>query len=101
MTIARIFSITIWFQIANQKAGGFSGSMMWPGGEFEYNGLQSTFTEIYKQDKDFNYRVDKALSWFKDEKTPANLVMIYYEEPDKTAHNFGTESQEVRLELVR
>lgn len=59
--------------------------------------MKCTFSEVYTQGKDFNYRVDTALSWFQDEKTPANLVMIYFEDPDSTAHNHGCSSQQVRL----
>lgn len=37
-------------------------------------------------------RADIALSWFKHEKTPANLVMMYVEEPDAHGHVFGPKS---------
>lgn len=38
-------------------------------------------------------RVDTALSWFVHEKTPANLVMLYIEEPDTQSHMWGPDAQ--------
>lgn len=46
-------------------------------------------------------RVDKMISWFKNDEKPANLVMAYFEEPDSTGHVKGVESQEVTDQVVR
>lgn len=46
-------------------------------------------------------RVDKIISWIKDEKQPANLVFAYFEEPDSTAHLKGIESQDTKNQIVR
>ncbi|KAJ9598241.1 hypothetical protein L9F63_011062 [Diploptera punctata] len=35
------------------------------------------------------------MALFKHTRTPANLVMLYFEEPDTSAHSFGPESTEV------
>lgn len=43
----------------------------------------------------FDERVDTVMSWFTDKKTPANLVMLYFEEPDGRGHVYGPESQVV------
>lgn len=34
----------------------------------------------------WNDRIDKIMSWIKDEKRPANLILAYFEEPDRTSH---------------
>lgn len=46
-------------------------------------------------------RVDKVVSWIKDEKHPANLVFMYFEEPDSTGHVKGVGSQEIKNQIVR
>lgn len=81
-------------QTANEMAGKHSGCF-WPGSEFEYNGVSCTFPGKYKFGSNFEKRVDKVMSWFKHEKTPANLVMFYIEQPDDESHKYGPESMEV------
>lgn len=49
----------------------------------------------------FTSRVDKIISWIKDEKRPANLVLAYFEEPDSTGHVTGDSSQEIRNQIVK
>lgn len=46
-------------------------------------------------------RVDKIMSWIKNETQPANLVLAYFEEPDSTGHAKGVGSQEVKNQIVR
>lgn len=41
-------------------------------------------------------RVDIALNWFVHKKTPANLVMLYVEEPDTQSHIWGPDAKIVR-----
>lgn len=36
------------------------------------------------------------MSWFTDKKTPANLVMLYIEEPDSHGHVYGPDSPVAR-----
>lgn len=83
----------IW--IANQLAGKYSGCMMWPGHEYEYNGINCTFSVRYNRTSGWNERVDVALSWFVHSKTPANLVMFYLNEPDGTSHAYSPNSNNV------
>lgn len=33
--------------------------------------------------------------YINDPKTPANLVMVYFEQPDDAAHKYGTNSKQV------
>lgn len=86
----------IW--VANQLAGKYSGCMMWPGNDFEYTGINCTFSLTFNAKEPWIKRVDTALSWFTHPKTPANLVMLYIEEPDAMAHVFGPESDVVSEE---
>lgn len=74
--------------------------MMWPGSNFPYNGTNATFTVKYNSSTPWNYRVSTALNWFIHPITPANLVMMYFEEPDAESHAFGPGSPEV-LEQIR
>lgn len=43
----------------------------------------------------WNERVDIVIGWFMDKKTPANLVMMYIEEPDESAHIYSPDSDKV------
>lgn len=40
-------------------------------------------------------RIDTAISWILDQEKPANLVMIYIEEPDKQSHALGVHTDEI------
>lgn len=75
-------------------AGKHSGCM-WPGGDFEYNGLSCTFTRSFNKSVTFEERVDTIMTWFTHEKTPTNLVMLYVEQPDEDSHMYGTEAIQV------
>lgn len=73
--------------------------MMWPGSDFDYNGINCTFTGVFDFDYQWKDRVDTALSWFRDEKTPANFVMLYIEDPDEHGHAYGPESNTVGISV--
>lgn len=49
----------------------------------------------------FQSRMDKIISWIKDEKQPANLVLAYFEEPDNVGHVTGDSSQEIRNNIIK
>lgn len=71
--------------------------MMWTGSNFDYNGTKCTFIQEFNPDIKLEDRVDTALSWFLDKKTPANLVMLYLDEPDEHGHAYGPESDVVKF----
>ncbi|XP_037044924.1 ectonucleotide pyrophosphatase/phosphodiesterase family member 5-like isoform X2 [Bradysia coprophila] len=77
----------------NQRYGRHSGCMMWPGTDFPYGGQTCDFTIKFNMSAPWTERVDKGISWFKDPDTPANFVMMYFEEPDYFGHAFSPESQ--------
>lgn len=68
---------------------------MWCGSEFEYKGTNCTFTMKANKNISFNERVDTVMQWFTHSETPANLVMLYINQPDNAAHRFGPDSIQV------
>ncbi|XP_031625464.1 ectonucleotide pyrophosphatase/phosphodiesterase family member 5-like isoform X2 [Contarinia nasturtii] len=85
-------TIPIW--TANEMAGKTSGCW-WPGSDYEYNGVSCMFTRSFNGSVPFEERVDTVIKWVTHEKTPANLVMMYFEEPDQTSHPYGPDSIQV------
>lgn len=83
----------IW--ILNELAGGRSGCMMWPGSNYEYDGVVCTHSKHYNTSVSYNERVDDVFEWILNDKAPANLIMLYIEEPDLHAHAFGPESNTI------
>lgn len=45
---------------------------------------------------DMKTRVDTVFKWFTDKTKPANLVMLYIEQPDEHGHIWGPDSKIVR-----
>lgn len=84
------------FQTANEKSGKHSGCW-WPGAEYEYDGINCTFQRVYDPNVAPTEIIDTAMDWLTHESTPANLVMLYIHEPDKTSHKFGPNSFQVSL----
>lgn len=41
------------------------------------------------------------MTWIENKNQPANLVFAYFEEPDKTSHRKGVNSQEMKNQIVR
>lgn len=76
---------------------------MWPGGEFPYGCKKTTptFSQKWNLNTTYQDRVDAVMSWFTHKETPANLVMLYFEEPDFHGHAFGIDSLEVREQVKR
>jgi len=93
--------VPIWIHNQNSGGGRHSGVMMWPGSEFAYQGKQPTYLQKYNKSMSWTSRVDTFMSWITNENKPANLVFVYFEEPDSTGHLKGVESQEVKNQIVR
>lgn len=49
----------------------------------------------------WNSRIDTIMTWIENENRPANLVLAYFEEPDKTGHKKGINSQEIKHQIAR
>lgn len=86
--------IKIKIQTANQLSDKHSGCL-WPGGDYEYIGVNCTFSRTFNASVPFKERIDTAMSWLTHETTPANLVMLYIEAPDQHAHKYGPDSIQV------
>ena len=88
-------------QIANEKKGGkrHSGIMMWPGNEFEYSGVKPTYFKAWNYNVTWEKRIDEVMEWILNPQKPANLIMLYIEEPDYHGHSFGIDSSKFIDEL--
>lgn len=82
------------------KGGGrHSGVMMWPGNEYKYNGIAPTYQKVWDSSESWEKRIDVAIDWILNPDKPANLVLLYIEEPDYHGHCFGVESPDFLNEL--
>lgn len=81
------------------EEGRISGCMMWPGCEHIF---PPTYFVPYNKSMSWNERCDTVIDWLTSPVNSANLVLVYLEEPDLTAHIFGPESPQVlhQLKLV-
>ena len=85
--------LPIW--IINEIAGGRSGCMMWPGSDYQYDGVTCTHSKHFNMSMNYTERVDEVFHWILNTSNPPNLIMFYIEEPDTHAHAFGPESQTI------
>lgn len=77
--------------------GRVSGCFMWPGSSQPYgpnNDLLPTYSLDYDGKVPWEHRVDTVISWITNDTKPANLVFMYYDEPDSTGHAYGPNSAE-------
>lgn len=93
--------VPIWILNERKGEGRHSGCMMWPGSNFEYQGLLPSFTVEYNGSVSWEKRVDTMISWFLDDKIPINFGMMYFEEPDYTTHIYGPDSAQVNKQIER
>lgn len=82
----------IWRWNEDQGNGRYSGTFMWPGGDYSYQGKNITYSVGFQAGYDWKKRVDQVIKWILDPDKPANLVMLYFEEPDTHGHAFGPNS---------
>lgn len=74
---------------------------MWPGCYFKYQNMDPTYRfDEYNATRKNQERINEMIKWFKDPQKPANLVMMYYEEPDAEAHAYGADGPLVSLILI-
>ncbi|CAG0902346.1 unnamed protein product, partial [Darwinula stevensoni] len=86
--------------VTNEETGEgrYSGVSMWAGSNFHWgpNKALPTHLTLYNGSMPWEERVDIALSWFSHPDRPANFVVFYLEEPDRTGHDNGPDSPEVK-----
>ncbi|XP_049287640.1 bis(5'-adenosyl)-triphosphatase ENPP4-like [Anopheles funestus] len=87
----------------NQYAGGHSGCMMWPGSDFGYGprNLTCSHTLPFNLSIPWVERLDTVFQWIRDAERPANLVLLYIEEPDYDGHIYGPESERIEHLVVK
>jgi len=68
-----------------------SGVMMWPGSLYGYGPNKTKATHVVDSDRNLPYEscVDTVMTWLTNATNPANLVFMYFAEPDEHAHAFG------------
>nr|XP_033793225.1 ectonucleotide pyrophosphatase/phosphodiesterase family member 5 [Geotrypetes seraphini]XP_033793226.1 ectonucleotide pyrophosphatase/phosphodiesterase family member 5 [Geotrypetes seraphini]XP_033793227.1 ectonucleotide pyrophosphatase/phosphodiesterase family member 5 [Geotrypetes seraphini]XP_033793228.1 ectonucleotide pyrophosphatase/phosphodiesterase family member 5 [Geotrypetes seraphini]XP_033793229.1 ectonucleotide pyrophosphatase/phosphodiesterase family member 5 [Geotrypetes seraph len=82
-------AVPIW--ITNQNEGHKSGVAMWPGSDVNISGVYPSFYLPYNELVSFEYRVAKLIEWFTSNE-PINLGLLYWEEPDDSAHLLGPDN---------
>uniref|UniRef100_A0A182Q0V7 Ectonucleotide pyrophosphatase/phosphodiesterase n=1 Tax=Anopheles farauti TaxID=69004 RepID=A0A182Q0V7_9DIPT len=87
----------------NQYAGGHSGCMMWPGSDFGYGprNLTCSHTQHFNISVPWADRLDTIFGWIRDAERPANLILLYIEEPDFYGHVYGPQSARVAQLVVK
>ncbi|XP_060535663.1 bis(5'-adenosyl)-triphosphatase ENPP4-like [Cylas formicarius] len=93
--------VPIWRWNEDAEDGRHSGSMMWPGGDYSYQGKNITYTKSFQVGYDWHKRVDTTVEWILNPEKPANLVMLYFEEPDNHDHAFGPSSATIKKMLKK
>ncbi|KOC69989.1 Ectonucleotide pyrophosphatase/phosphodiesterase family member 4 [Habropoda laboriosa] len=80
----------------NEKGGAQrrSGTMMWPGCIFEYQGTKPTFAQSFNETISWEERIDTLISWFVHPIRPINFGILYIEEPDYHGHVIGIKGAE-------
>ncbi|CAL8112709.1 unnamed protein product [Orchesella dallaii] len=96
--------LPIWIRNEMAEDGRKSGCLMWPGSSEPYgpdNNLRPTYYYPgYNANVTWEERVDTIISWINDDLEPANLVFLYYNEPDSTGHGHGP-NHNATLEEIR
>lgn len=92
------FSIPIW--IANQMAGHHSGAVMWPGSGVKIHDRTIDHLQPYNTSINWTSRIDIGLNFMTQSENPANLLMLYFEEPDVTGHHYGPDSKEIVQKII-
>ncbi|XP_060080449.1 ectonucleotide pyrophosphatase/phosphodiesterase family member 5-like [Ylistrum balloti] len=81
----------IW--ITARKHGLKTGTIHWPGGYIEIQGMRANKIHKYNKSVPFEHRLDIAIEMLV--KDNFNFVALYFHEPDNTGHKFGPQSKEL------
>jgi len=76
-----------------------SGVYFWPGSEAEIKKIRPDHYKKYDQDVPMQSRIDTVVDWFKSDPS-LNLALLYFHEPDHTAHWYGPNSTQV-ADMIR
>lgn len=83
----------IW--ITNQKAGGKSATVFWPGSDVKIKGQYPTYYMKYDRNLSYKARIDRVIELLTKDEEPPNFFTIYFEEPDHSGHIYGPDSKQV------
>nr|AFX73008.1 nucleotide pyrophosphatase/phosphodiesterase 5 Spirometra erinaceieuropaei [Spirometra erinaceieuropaei] len=82
----------IW--LTNQRHGGKTGMVYWPGSEARYNDqMQYVSFGLYSGVPTLRFRVDRIMEWITQ--PDVNFCMLYFNQPDSAGHSNGPDSTEV------
>ncbi|XP_014474847.1 PREDICTED: bis(5'-adenosyl)-triphosphatase enpp4-like [Dinoponera quadriceps] len=93
--------LPIWTVNEKSGEGRRSGTMMWPGSVYEYQGTKPSFALQFNDTISFEDRIDTLMSWFVHPTNPINFGILYIEEPDYHGHAVGINSVEFNEILQR
>ncbi|KAK3592419.1 hypothetical protein CHS0354_036049 [Potamilus streckersoni] len=79
--------------VTARKHGKRSAIYFWPGSETEIHGFFPNIWMKYNESDPFNNRIDTVIHWLLNDQ--ADMVALYFHEPDYTGHIFGPNSTEV------
>ena len=84
------FGEPIW--VTAEEQGVKAASYFWVGSEAPIRGMYPSYWEAYDETVPYERRVDQVINWLKrpESKRPG-LVLLYFDEPDHTAHSAGPE----------
>lgn len=90
----------IW--VTAEKQGVKAASFYWVGSEAPVGGMYPTYWKKYTETSTYEARIDSVIKWleYSPEKRP-ELVTLYFDEPDKTSHDFGPVSTETGRVVMR
>ena len=84
----------IW--VTAEKQNLTSASYYWVGSEAAIKGIQPTYWKEYDGSVPFEERIDKVISWLElPEKKRPRLIKLYFDEPDKSGHEYGPDHPEI------
>lgn len=79
-----------------------SGTFFWPGSDVQVNGSYPNIYKPYDGDVPFEKRVFTVLQWLQlPQAERPDFFTLYLEEPDKAGHNYGPNSDGLKMALER
>ena len=85
----------IWVSNSLQNPDGRTGSIMWWGAENSIKGIHPYYHMPYGNDVDDKSKIDKIIELLTTHTEAINLGLLTFLEPDRTAHIYGPDSEEV------
>ncbi|MFW5974748.1 MAG: ectonucleotide pyrophosphatase/phosphodiesterase [Bacteroidota bacterium] len=81
--------------VTAEKQGVKSATYFWVGSEAAVQGIMPSITKYYDASHAYGSRVDSVMSWFsKPYGERPGLIMLYFDEPDASGHEYGPEHPE-------